>query len=145
MTLFLGTYEYAMDARGRVPVPPGYREVFTDGAVISQGSPNRCLRLFTVGGFEVEATHYTTRPSTKRAGRIARDGIFARSYPVSLDGQGRILIPAPLRAYAELDGNVVVVGAGEWLAIWSPERHLTHMATVDELFEDTLETLEPEA
>jgi MraZ protein len=145
LTLFLGTYEYAMDARGRVPVPPGYREFFADGAVISQGAPSRCLRLFTLAGFEIEATHYMTRPSTKKAGRIARDGIFARSYPVNLDGQGRILIPATLREYAGLEGNIVVVGAGEWLAIWSPELHQTHMATVDELLEETLETLEPEA
>lgn len=144
MTLFLGSYEYAMDARGRVPVPPRYRELFADGGVISQGSPNRCLRLFTVAGFEQEATHYTTRPSTKRAGRIARDGIFARSYPVDLDGQGRILIPGQLREFAELEGAVIVVGTGEWLAVWSPANHAAHMATVDEVLEETLEGLEPE-
>jgi MraZ protein len=145
MTLFLGTYEYAMDARGRVPVPPRYRQFFADGGVISQGSPSRCLRLFTPDGFEAEATHYTSRPSTQKAGRIARDGIFARSYPVEVDGQGRILIPALLREFAELTGDILVVGAGEWLGIWSPEHHRAHMAVVDELYEDTLEGLEPEA
>ena len=145
MTYLLGTYEYAMDARGRVPVPPRYRDLFTRGAVVSQGSPDLCLRLFTAEGFEQQAAQYTTQPGTRKAGRIVRQGFFARSYPVDLDGQGRILVPGSLREYARLEGNVVIVGAGEWLEIWSPERFQAQMSVVDDLLEDTLESLEPEA
>jgi MraZ protein len=145
VTYLLGTYDYAMDARGRAPVPPRYRELFTRGGVISQGSPDSCLRLFTAESFELQAAHYTTQPGTRKAGRIVRQAFFARSYPVDLDGQGRILIPAPLREFAQFEGDIVIVGAGEWLEIWSPERHQAQMAVVDDLLEETLETLEPEA
>ena len=93
---FLGRYEYAMDERGRVPVPPRYREPVAAGAVLGQGSPDRCLRLYTEESFEQEAALYTSEPATRRAGRITRHAFFARSFPVDVDRQGRILVPAAL-------------------------------------------------
>lgn len=128
MPFFLGRYEYAMDARGRVPVPPRYRDLFTRGAVLSQG-PDPCLRLFTAESFDEQASLYTAEPATERTGRTTRRSFFAQSFSVELDGQGRILIPGALRTYAGLESNVIVVGAGEWLEIWHPERFESEMAT----------------
>jgi len=132
-----------MDERGRVPVPPRYREVFARGAVVSQGSPLSCLRLYTAESFEQQATLYTSEPATRRAGRITRHAFFARSFPVELDRQGRILVPGPLRSYAGLEGSVVLAGAGEWLEVWNPERFEAEMAVVDDQLEETLEAVEP--
>lgn len=143
MTYFLGKYEYAMDGRGRVPLPPRYRDLLARGAVLSQGSPDPCLRLYAAESFEQQAALYTSEPGTRRAGRITRHGFFARSFPVELDRQGRILIPAPLREHAGLEGNVVVAGAGEWLEIWSPDRFEAEMAVVDDQLENTLESMGP--
>lgn len=142
MRFFLGSYEYAMDERGRVPVPPRYREAYAHGAVLSQGSPDPCLRLYTAENFEEQATLYASQPATRRAGRITRHAFFPHSFSVDLDRQGRILVPATLRARAGLEGNVVVVGAGECLEIWNPERFEAEMATVDEQLEETLESAE---
>jgi MraZ protein len=127
---FLGRYDYAMDERGRVPVPPRYRNLFARGAVLNQG-PDPCLRLFTNENFEEQAALYTNQPAIERTGRITRHGFFANSFSVELDRQGRILIPGQLRAYAGLEGSVVVAGAGEWLEIWNPERFDAEMAVVD--------------
>ncbi len=131
-----------MDGRGRVPVPPRYRDLLARGAVLSQGSPDTCLRLYTAESFEQQAALYTNEPPTRKAGRITRHAFFTRSFAVELDRQGRILVPGPLRAFAGLDGNVVVVGAGEWLEIWNPERFEAEMAVVDDELESTLESVE---
>ena len=129
MQYFLGRYDYAMDERGRVPVPPRYRNLLAKGAVLNRG-PDSCLRLFTTESFDQQAELYTQQPAIERAGRMTRHGFFANSYPVELDRQGRILIPGPLRAHAELEGSVVVAGAGEWLEIWNPEQFDAEMARV---------------
>lgn len=142
MQYFLGRYDYAMDDRGRVPIPPRYRELFARGAVLSQGSPDPCLRLYPAESFEQQAGLYASEPPTRRAGRITRHAFFSRSFSVDLDRQGRILIPAALRAYAGLEGNVVVAGAGEWLEVWNPERFEAEMAVVDDQLETTLESME---
>ncbi|MEX2159012.1 MAG: cell division/cell wall cluster transcriptional repressor MraZ [Dehalococcoidia bacterium] len=128
MPFFLGRYEYAMDVRGRVPVPPRYRDLFVRGAVLSQG-PDPCLRLFTQDSFDEQASLYTAEPATERSGRTTRRSFFAQSFSVELDRQGRILIPGALRQYAGLESNAIVVGSGEWLEIWDPARFESEMAT----------------
>jgi len=140
---FLGTYEYSMDERGRVPLPPRYRDAFLRGVVLSQGSPDPCLRAYTQESYEAQAALHTAEPSLRRRGRLIRRGFFPRSFPAELDRQGRVLVPPQLRRYAGLEGSVVVVGAGEWLEIWNPERLEAEMTTVDEQFEEMLESVEP--
>ena len=115
-----------MDDRGRVPIPPRYRDLFVQGATLNQG-PDPCLRLFTAESFEQQAQLYTREDATEPAGRTTRRSFFANCFSVELDRQGRILIPAPLRAYARLEGDVVIAGAGEWLEIWNREQFEEHM------------------
>lgn len=142
MQYFLGRYDYAMDGRGRVPVPPRYRDLLARGAVLNQG-PDPCLRLFTAESFEQQAELYTSGPAIERAGRMTRHAFFANSFSVELDRQGRILIPGLLRAYARLEGSVLVAGAGEWLEIWNPEEFDAEMAMVSRPEENAAESVEP--
>lgn len=139
---FLGTFDYAMDERGRLPLPPRYRDAFRGGIVISQGLPDRCLRLYTQEAFEKEAAEYTSQPAMRRKGRVLRRGLFPHSYEAELDKQNRLLIPAHLREYAGLSGKVLVVGTGDWLEIWAPDAYDAEMARVAEQLEGTLESIE---
>ena len=85
--LFLGTFDYAMDERGRVPLPPRYREAFRTGIVLSQGSPDRCIFLHTMEAFERHARDVTARPALHRSGRVLRRGAhppFATSVRAAL-------------------------------------------------------------
>jgi MraZ protein len=107
-----------MDDRGRVPLPPRYRDLFVHGAMLNQG-PDPCLRLFTTEAFDQQAQLYTREDATEEAARETRRSFFANCFSVEPDRQGRVLIPPPLRAYAQLEGNVMVAGVGEWLEIWN--------------------------
>ena len=120
MQYFLGRYDYAMDDRGRVPLPVPYRPMFAEGVVINQG-PDRCLRLFTKENFDQQAQLYTREDATEESGRMTRRSFFANCFSVELDRQGRVLVPGPLRSYARLEGNVVIAGVGEWLEIWNAQ------------------------
>jgi transcriptional regulator MraZ len=139
---FLGTFDYAMDERGRVPLPPRYRDAFREGIVLSQGSPDRCLRAYTVSAFNAQAAEFTAQSPMRRRGRDLRKALFSRSHEAELDKQNRVLIPAALRDHAGLTGKVLVVGAGEWLEIWAPEIYEAEMARVEERLEHTLESIE---
>ena len=116
---FLGTYEYAMDERGRVPLPPRFRASLEDGLILTQGTPDQCVRCYAAAGFEAQAELYTATPGLRREGRIMRRQFFARSYDADLDRQGRVLIPLQLRRFADLVDQVVVIGIGEGFEIWS--------------------------
>ena len=47
---------------------------------------------------------------------------LAGAASVEVDKQGRILIPSVLREFADLDKEVVLVGVGGRIEIWSKER-----------------------
>jgi MraZ protein len=49
--------------------------------------------------------------------------IFANTEEVSCDNQGRVLIPAPLRAHAGIARDVVSVGLLTRIEIWAEERY----------------------
>ena len=98
--LFLGTFDYAMDERGRLPLPPRYRDAFRDGIVLSQGSPDKCLRVYTEAAFTTLASEYTAETALHQRGRDLRAVFFSRSVHAELDKQNRVLIPPHLREYA---------------------------------------------
>jgi MraZ protein len=139
--LFLGTFDYAMDERGRVPLPPKFRDAFRAGVVLSQGSPDRCVRVYTADAFEAQASQFLAVPSFRSKGRDLRR-MFSRTWETQLDAQNRVLIPGSLRSFAGLDSKVMVVGAGEWLEVWSPGAYEADMERIEATLEITLESIE---
>jgi MraZ protein len=117
--LFLGKHEYSMDERGRVPMPPRYRDALMQGIILTQGTPDRCIRAYPINSFEEQAALYMSEPVTTREGRVMRRNYFSQAYQAELDRQGRVLIPPVLRQWANLEGQLVVVGTGEALEIWN--------------------------
>jgi MraZ protein len=138
--LFLGKHEYAMDERGRVPMPPRFREALMQGIILTQGAPDRCIRAYPVDGFEDQASLYTSQPVTTRAGRVMRRAFFSGAYQSELDRQGRVLIPPILRQWANLDAAVIVVGTGEGIEIWNKAAFDAALAAEEAEFRQTLDS-----
>ena len=53
--------------------------------------------------------------------RALRRRFHGGSFDETLDSAGRIRVPKPLIEHAGLDGNCVVIGAGEYLQIWNAD------------------------
>jgi MraZ protein len=140
--LFLGTFDYSLDERGRVPLPPAYRDVFRAGAMLVQGSPDQCLRAYTIEDFQKESAQYTEMPTLNRKTRALRRQWFSGVHPVQLDQQSRILIPPPLREYAGLQNKVIIAGVGDWLEIWSPETFREEMQRIEEGLDSIQESVQ---
>ena len=50
---------------------------------------------------------------------------------VTVDSQGRIGIPPSYKAYAELEKNIVSVGLGDHIEIWSDVEHELDVGKMD--------------
>ena len=72
--------------------------------------------------FMEEARRAQSTPMTVRGARDYARILFAGADEGSLDKQGRIGIAAPLREYAGLDRDVVVIGVMDRVEIWDPTR-----------------------
>jgi MraZ protein len=138
--LFLGKHDYSMDERGRIPMPPRYREALMQGIILTQGTPDRCIRAYPLDAFEQQAALYTESPVTTRAGRIARRAFFSGAYQAELDRQGRVLIPSVLREYAGLEGLVTIVGIGEGMEIWNLDDFAVALAAEEEEFRQAMDS-----
>jgi len=118
--MFLGQFKYITDTKGRLTIPVRFRAALASGAYLIQGF-ERNLIVHTSDNFQGLARKASGLSSTQPEARAVRRLIFGGATDVALDSAGRINIPAFLREYAGLDGEVFVVGAGEYFEIWRAE------------------------
>jgi MraZ protein len=118
--MFLGQYRHTIDNKGRLTIPARFRDLLEDGAYILQGF-DRNLLVLRSGTFEGIYRRLSQLSMTDPAARQLRRLIFSTADRADVDRNGRILIPQFLREVAQVDGEAVFVGAGEYFEIWSPE------------------------
>jgi len=119
--MFSGEFEYRIDDKGRVPLPPRFRRDLEDGLVLSLGQDG-CIMAYPVAEWEKIANKLSSNGSLEPAKmRRLKRAIFATAFPTNMDGQGRIALPAKLRDYAGIESDIVVVGVNNNLELWSTE------------------------
>ncbi|HEX9776259.1 MAG TPA: division/cell wall cluster transcriptional repressor MraZ [Actinomycetota bacterium] len=135
MPLFLGEYQHTLDAKGRVILPSKFRTRLAEGCVLTRGQET-CLAVYTRDAFQARAERLTrAKLSNQRARNIARQ-FFAGAHEEEPDKQGRVVVPEPLRRYAGLDKDVVVIGAGNWLEIWDTATWENHQRSTEPDYRD---------
>ena len=119
---FYGKYEHSLDGRGRIAIPAVYRRELHDGGVL-RPADDGCIELYTREGFGAETDRRLGDSGTReRADRQRRRDFLPEAFPVDLDQQGRIVIPQEMRERASLDGRVTLIGLGDYIELWNPER-----------------------
>jgi MraZ protein len=117
---FLGEYEYRIDDKGRVPLPPKYRDRFKDGGVLAQGL-EKCIQIYPLPEWEKVVEELGTIHSYRYKSRRLVRFTFGSAFDFELDRQGRVALPPPLRQYADLKESAIVVGANKYLELWDRE------------------------
>jgi MraZ protein len=116
---FVGRYEHSLDSKGRVILPAKFRADFERGGYLTEHQ-ERCLALWTLGEFERQLRAMQEQAAEGRTERNRARLWAANSYEVEIDRQGRMAIPARLREFAALDGDVLVHGAIDRVELWNP-------------------------
>lgn len=128
-----GTYFPKLDDKGRLTLPAKYREHFADGVVVTRVQEG-CLAVYDVETFDSLDARFESRATSEADVRAYQRWLNSGSHDDVPDRQGRITLPAPLRAFAGLDHDVVVLGAGDRVEVWEPERWGQQSAHLDEVF-----------
>jgi MraZ protein len=119
--MFLGKYQHSFDNKGRLTIPSRFREeLIAEGAYVTQGFDLN-LMVLTASRFNRISERVGQMSVTEPNARILKRLIFSSAERVEVDKAGRILIPEFLRQYAGLQNQAIVVGAGDYFEIWSPE------------------------
>jgi MraZ protein len=118
--MFLGRFEHSIDQKGRLTVPARFRDLLVEGAYITQGF-DKNLMVLPQEAFEKISQRINQLSLTDPKARVLKRLIFSNADFLELDKVGRILIPQFLRDAAFIESKVVVVGAGGFFEVWSPE------------------------
>lgn len=118
--MFYGQYHHSLDSKDRMTIPAKFRELVGEGVFVFQGFDSN-LMVFTKAHFEILSQQVDGTDLSDADARLLRRLFFATAEWVEMDKAGRILIPGFLRTAAGLAGEVVLVGAGKFFEIWSPE------------------------
>ena len=116
---FMGTYTPKLDEKGRLILPAKFRDRLSEGLVVTQGQ-EKCLDVFPSDVFMEEANRARAKGMTSRSGR----------------DQIRMPIAVPLREYAAITREVIVIGAMDRVEIWEPSRWRDYNAAAQETFAD---------
>ena len=118
--MFMGEYNHTIDPKGRVIIPAKFRDTLGEQFVITKGLDG-CLFVYDEQEWKAFEEKLKTLPITNKEARAFVRFFIAGAADVETDKQGRILIPVVLRDHAKLIKDVVLVGVGSRVEIWSKE------------------------
>lgn len=123
--MFIGEYNHKIDARGRVNIPSKLRDDLEGKFYLTKGLDN-CLFLFPEVEWKIFEEKLKTLPLTNRNARAFVRLFFAGACECSLDKQGRINIPNNLIVHSKIEKEVMIIGVGERIEIWSKDNWLEY-------------------
>ena len=140
--MFFGEFEYKIDEKGRVPIPPKFRSALKEGVVLTPGV-EKCILIYALSEWKKLADTLTTAgPVSPSKLRRLNRAIFAAAFRLNIDGQGRIALPAPLRQYTGIEDEVVIAGVNNYLELWDREQWESEKAISQEQAWQIIESLE---
>lgn len=132
--MFLGEYDHTIDAKGRLAVPARFRMLLESGAVIGKGMGG-CISIYTLERWNQKSEEQAAGKTEEQLRRLDRR-IFPSANIVDMDGQGRMVIPVKLRAYAKLESEVTIVGVRDHIEIWDSASWQAYQQQQDEQGDD---------
>jgi len=139
--MFFGEFEYKIDEKGRVPIPPKFRGVLREGVVLTPGL-DKCINAYPLSEWKKVADALATGTVSPAKLRRLNRAIFATAFSLDVDRQGRIVLPAPLRQYALIEGDVIIAGVNNYLELWDKELWETEKSISQEQAGQITESIE---
>jgi MraZ protein len=139
--MFFGEFEYRIDEKGRMPIPPKFRNELRDGIILTPGI-EKCITAYPLAEWKKLATTLTTSPVARTKLRRLHRALFATAFRIPIDGQGRIALPTTLRQYAGIEDEVIIAGANNYFELWNKDQWEAEKAVSQEQVWQIIESLE---
>ncbi len=135
MKKFRGVSQLSLDAKGRIMLPARHREALTEicesQLVITVDTHQPCLLIYPVNEWELIQDQIDALPSFNKVTRKIQRLLVGYADDVSIDANGRLLLPSKHRQFAKLEKKLLLVGQGKKFELWDE-------ATWDQYHEELL-------
>ena len=122
--MFRGVNNITMDAKGRMAMPTRYRDRLherCDGQLVITVDRDHCLLLYPLPEWEEIERKLVRLPSFNKQSRRLQCLLIGHATECQLDANGRVLLPPPLREFASLNRQAVLIGQGNKFELWDEQ------------------------
>ncbi|MGR4001093.1 MAG: hypothetical protein OD811_04815 [Alphaproteobacteria bacterium] len=144
-SLFLGTYEIRIDAKGRVLVPVAFRQSLSE-----DGEPalvcHRGINCNALEGVSTKTLHDSFNALRNQYEMYSEEyeaaiSILSDATSLSWDTGGRVQLPERLLKKADIQNEITFVGLGDRFRMWNPNIYQKHLTTIAQTTKDKKITL----
>jgi MraZ protein len=128
--LFVGTFRHQVDGKGRVAVPAQFRRGLPAGSVVAIGPEGRLMLYPTEEWVALEARYRRTSETPAEERRLIRQ-LLGSAREVELDAQGRVLLTAEHRDFAQIRDRAVFTGVGNVVEVVGEATWDAEVASLD--------------
>lgn len=122
--MFRGSSPLSLDSKGRLSIPARFREKIQeccDGHLVVTVDSSGCLLIYPLPEWEVFEQKLMQLSGTNKVARKLQRLMTGNAEELDLDASGRILLPAHLREFANLDKRVMLVGQRHRFELWNEQ------------------------
>lgn len=142
---FLGNIEAKIDAKGRAFLPASFRKILQaggeDGLVLRKDVFQSCLVLYpeSVWNEQMDGMRQRLNRWNKQQQQVFRQFVSEVEL-ITLDGNGRFLIPKRYQRLAAIEQDIKFVGMGDTIEIWGLKKAEEQQMSAED-FSNALEEL----
>ncbi len=144
MSSFKGSYEYSVDAKGRINIPARLRKYVSPDAndtfVITRGF-EQCLYIYPLDEWARLEHSIRDLSPTNAKHRYFMRTLLERATESQLDGQFRISIPRELLQFAGIENEVLIIGVLEHIEVWNPKTYREYQQSQAESYESVAQNV----
>tara|TARA_B110001454_G_C12664375_1_gene410899 strand:- start:557 stop:1000 length:444 start_codon:yes stop_codon:yes gene_type:complete len=130
MAFFTSEHECKLDAKGRLVLPSRLKSVLPEASkksiIIRKGfEPN--LIVYPLHEFQNIYTRISSLNEFSSEQRKLKRNLFSSISQVDLDSNGRFLLPKSMISHTGLEKDVILVGMGNVIELWSPDNYKKYL------------------
>ena len=130
MAFFTSEHECTLDAKGRLVLPSRLKSVLPEASkksiMIRKGfEPN--LIIYPLHEFQNIYTRINSLNEFSSEQRKLKRNLFSSISQIDLDSNGRFLLPKSMIFHTGLEKDVILVGMGNVIELWSPDNYKKYL------------------
>lgn len=129
---FGGLHTLTIDDKGRLTVPSSFRKALGEDVVLRVNRQERCVEILPPPTWNLFLEKLQALPQMDPDVARFKSLEAASAVYTSIDKQGRVLMPADMKAFSGVTAQAVVTGAIDRVKVWSPEKWASLQALAEE-------------
>jgi MraZ protein len=116
--MLIGEYLNKVGEKNRLALPKKFRQILGEKIIVTRGYED-CVIVVNEKQWGRLLSVFDDKPFTTSPVRDTRRFLIGGANEVTLDKQGRFVLPLNLKEFARIENDVVFVGLVDWVEIWA--------------------------